>query len=934
MIFSKLFKPKWQNKDANVRIAAINDELNISDSEQKQILQSLLEKDESEIVRRAILLKINSFDTWLNASKLNSNNKIRDYANKQVLQIINNQHDIKLSEQEKLTFLSNAAQNSLLEDWLKVEPVSSIIIALLEKLAKPQLMLSKFIQTNERDVQAYVAEKTADKATLEKLLKKSKFDDVTQVIKDKLAIIELRAEMPIKVQKQAQLVLSKLLALKDISDYQQVIDKKAALLNEWSAVLPDINEYLPEQINSLTEKYDSICEQLAKLFVQKAEAYEQQQIAQRLASQKAEFISALDKKLEDISQSLATSIFESDEIDQPAYNAKLIELQKAVEESVLNGEEKSRYKKAISVQQKRLTQLPLIAESVTEATHLISKMSQLALPKNLDELNERQPVYQSWLKQWQVVEKNAEGVIPDSIMNAFNEINQTWHQGLKSLVVEQKQLFSQVQKKIAELKRLIASGKYNASFGVFKKINSLVTKLSQAQMTRLQRDLDNLTEKMSELSDWEHYIATPRKQLLVKDIEQLVEQPLDNPNEQANKVKEFRKVWNSLGHADDEVDKLLNEQFNQLCETAFAPCRQFYAEQEKLREQHLKLRESIIIEARTLVTVLENEQVDWKKIDGELNKLHHKWQGAGEVDRGKYKALYAEYTDVLKPLKSAIRDFHFENIAKKNDLITQARVELENDDIYAAIQNVKALQEQWRSVGYAGPKEENKLWSRFREINDQLFTKRDLAKTEAQNQQLAQKVVFEQKLVTLQDQLNDANELKSLALLINDAESLHSQVVENKPVIKPVVIAVESLIKTIKNKRSDINNDKVKQDWRCLFAALENIVEQGLAQDTIEQLDAYQKLSPFWQKKLLELTAKSNIVDRSQKTLELEILAGVESPQDLVNERLKVQVSLMQEQMQSGTDIDLQAHFVDWMQLGQLSQDDIALIERIKPIFC
>ena len=88
-----------------------------------------------------------------------------------------------------------------------------------------------------------------------------------------------------------------------------------------------------------------------------------------------------------------------------------------------------------------------------------------------------------------------------------------------------------------------------------------------------------------------------------RKINELVETPLDNPNEQADKVKNFRKTWNLLGHADEELDKGLNEAFNQACELAFAPCRLFFAEQEKLREQHFILRTNIIEQATAMKKV-------------------------------------------------------------------------------------------------------------------------------------------------------------------------------------------------------------------------------------------------------------------------------------------------------------------------------------------
>ena len=46
-----------------------------------------------------------------------------------------------------------------------------------------------------------------------------------------------------------------------------------------------------------------------------------------------------------------------------------------------------------------------------------------------------------------------------------------------------------------------------------------------------------------------------------------------------------------------------------------------------------------------------------------------------------------------------------------------------------------------------------------------------------------------------------------------------------------------------------------------------------------------------------------------------------------------VQVQLMQEQMQSGNDIDLSKELVSWLKLGKLSSDDVSLLGRLETIF-
>ena len=94
MIFN-LFKSKnnWQHKDSNVRIAAINEELNCDNDEDKALLLTLLNEDNSELVRRAVLLKFNSFDEYFNASIKNNKKTVQDFASIQFQDILVGKHN-------------------------------------------------------------------------------------------------------------------------------------------------------------------------------------------------------------------------------------------------------------------------------------------------------------------------------------------------------------------------------------------------------------------------------------------------------------------------------------------------------------------------------------------------------------------------------------------------------------------------------------------------------------------------------------------------------------------------------------------------------------------------------------------------------------------------------------------------------------------------
>ncbi|WDD96649.1 DUF349 domain-containing protein [Thalassomonas actiniarum] len=936
MIFSKLFKAnkaRWQHKDSTIRITAISEDLTAANSQDQEILLQLLNEDEHELVRRAALIKLADFTHWQNASEHNSHAKVKEFARQQISLMLQDQHELKLSSETKITFLQEQATVAMLEPWLHKESDADLIIELYKKINKPQLMQQLFVQKQNPQVQLFFVEQTGETAVLEKFLKKAVNDEVSQLITDKINQITELAQKPAKVKKQVQLLLSKLLALKDITDYEQVLSKRELLQNEWQAVQDDLACLTGEEQAGFAEKYQTITNQLVKIFAPKEEAYQQSLIEKELQKNKQIAKDTFAQEINALSQTLTTAVFENSALDESEFANKLTALNDKIAASILNGQEIADYQKTIRQQQAKLTKLPVIAQSVSDATHLISRLSQLALPQTIEELNERQPIFDAWLQEWKTTEKQADDVLPESIKAAYQELSQHWRSGLKPLQQEQQGLFRQVQKKMPELKRLLASGKYKASFGVFKRIKGNFERLSASQQHRLQRDFDQVSEKIAELSDWEHYIATPRKQQLLDEVKQLIEQPIDNPNELAAKIKQYRKVWNSLGHADEELDKSLNHDFNQAVEQAFAPCRLYFAEQENLREQNLVKRMEIIEQAKAMSAELEKTPVDFKHLDAQLNKLNHQWQGTGEVDRAKYKSLLHDYTQALQPLKSAIREFHHDNIAEKTALIEKAQAQLtateEGGDINAAIEQVKGIQGKWRNVGYAGPREENKLWQRFRAVNDELFKKRDLLKNEQQQAQSAQQAEFEAQLQSLTAEFAQAQELSALSAVKQKTQALLEQVVSIKPVIKAVANAVEGQIKAIDAAIDQQKSDKEKQTWLTLFNTLSEI-----ASDKITSADELNGLSAFWQKKVQDVLAATDVVDRKEKTLELEILAGVESPAELAQDRMQAQVRLMQEQMSSGGAVDLQQNFINWLQLGRLTEQDLDLLARIKGIYC
>ncbi|MBA6362949.1 DUF349 domain-containing protein, partial [Colwellia sp. BRX8-8] len=330
---------------------------------------------------------------------------------------------------------------------------------------------------------------------------------------------------------------------------------------------------------------------------------------------------------------------------------------------------------------------------------------------------------------------------------------------------------------------------------------------------------------------------------------------------------------------------------------------------------------------------IDNEAIDWKFTDATLNKLIQQWQNAGQVDKTKFNLLSQSFTASLQPVKAELRNYHQRNSDSKNLLIAQVTQALNDDDVFSAIESVKKLQTQWQAIGYSGQREENQLWQKFRKVNDQLFSKRDEAKLLEQSNRENQQIELSQQLQSYQQQLvADISETALLSLQVS-IEELRVKITSQRPVIRSAVTLAEKLLAQISQQLMQMTENKKAKTWQLVFDCLESLAtnKPETAADFSETLV---DLPNVWQKRLQECYQNSKLIDRSNKTLELEILASKESPAEFKAERMQVQVQLLQNQMLSGQSIDLTKSLIEWLKLGALSANDLPLLARVKPIYC
>ena len=245
----------------------------------------------------------------------------------------------------------------------------------------------------------------------------------------------------------------------------------------------------------------------------------------------------------------------------------------------------------------------------------------------------------------------------------------------------------------------------------------------------LARGLQELDAKLQALKEWKDYAVSPKRAELIAEMETLIGST-EPPKRLAERIKELRSQWKTISQGvlvDSEADW---QRFNQAALTAYEPCRLFFEAQSRLRAENLEKRRHVLERVQAFEAKQGGEHPDWRTIGTVLYEAPLEWRRIGPVDRQALRAVEAEFEAALGRLHGRLAAWQAQNAADKRSLIERAKGLVEKADGREAVEGIKALQQQWRTIGPASRADEGPLWNAFREHCDGVFRKREQAHAE------------------------------------------------------------------------------------------------------------------------------------------------------------------------------------------------------------
>jgi hypothetical protein len=399
------------------------------------------------------------------------------------------------------------------------------------------------------------------------------------------------------------------------------------------------------------------------------------------------------------------------------------------------------------------------------------------------------------------------------------------------------------------------------------------------------------------LQDHDLKINQKKKEELIAESKNLAE--ITNINDLEMLVRKYQREWLNIGPSPRETYKELGDTFFGVLRDAQNKIQAHYDVLSANSEENLAKKKALVEKMREILGMEITNASTWNRWTDDVLKLQEEWRGIGWARKKENEEVWQEFRGLCDLFFSKRKEFldvkrssYKDNKDKKEALIETAKSLQDSNDWKASTETLKKLQEQWKAVGSADPRDEQKLWQRFRSACDVFFQRKkenfaNLGSQQDENLRLKEELMNEIEATAL-----SGNKGEDLTLLKTYSERWHAIGFVPKEKIKEVMDRYNKLLDV---KYGQVNADREERELSAFRSRLSNIKssadgeqkvrkEKNFLRDKIDnlqhQIKQYENNMGFFTGKGAE--AMRQDIEKKIKAAEREIL-DIKKKMELLN---------------------------------------------------
>lgn len=282
--------------------------------------------------------------------------------------------------------------------------------------------------------------------------------------------------------------------------------------------------------------------------------------------------------------------------------------------------------------------------------------------------------------------------------------------------------YKKLSKEKAELKPADTAEEAEASSNIFESVENGFKHL----YSLFKKERAEFARKLEE----ERSANLVAKQAVIEDLKALV----DKQEDVTATFPEFRAIqarWREIGPVPVSAFRDLNDTYQFYVEKFYDKVQINRDMRDLDFKKNLEAKQGFCEEAERLAE--EENVIDAFK---ELQKLHEQWKEFGPVAKeyreqiwDRFKAATAKINKNYQAYFEGQKEKYEENLAAKVALCEKveaivAKEEIASSEWSTLTKEIEEIQKEWKTIGYASKKENQKIYARFRAANDKFFERK------------------------------------------------------------------------------------------------------------------------------------------------------------------------------------------------------------------
>ena len=358
-------------------------------------------------------------------------------------------------------------------------------------------------------------------------------------------------------------------------------------------------------------------------------------------------------------------------------------------------------------------------------------------------------------------EPDEEDARNDEMYKAFREREKAWRE---KVAAEQRANLEQKTAVLNSMKELVANeehiGKMFDAFNTLTEQWNAIGNVPGDQYKEVHDAWHRLRDEFfynvniyKQLQDHDLQVNLKKKEDLIAQAAQL--SSVTDLKEKELLTRSYMKAWFDVGPSPRET-------YQEMSDTFFGHTRgaleEIKAHFDGIREgfiKNLEAKQALVEEVRTLVEADIQSPSEWPAQAEKVKEVQKRWKTIGFAGRKDDQEAWESFR-ALCDLFFQKRDAAFSDVRaaqnkvrdRKQAIAEEAAGLAESTAWKQTADQLMALQKEWKDLGSAGPRDENRLWRKFRGACDQFFTARkaqfaDRDKEYKANQQAKEKLIEE-----------------------------------------------------------------------------------------------------------------------------------------------------------------------------------------------